>query len=44
MTAYEIISLFIGILALLSLNKTKRRKNPVFMRVCGVRRSLLITI
>ena len=28
----------------LSGNKTKRRKNPVFMRVCGVRRSLLITI
>lgn len=25
-------------------NKTKYRKNPVFMRVCGVYRSLLITI
>ncbi len=28
----------------LSGNKLKHRKNPVFMRVCGVRRSLLITI
>ena len=28
----------------LSGNKTKRRKNPVFMQVCSVRRSLLITI
>ena len=28
----------------LSWNKTKYRKNPVFMRVCGVYRSLLITI
>lgn len=28
----------------LSGNKTKHRKKPVFMRVCGVRRSLLITI
>ena len=27
-----------------SLNKRERRKNLVFMRVCGVRRSLLITI
>lgn len=29
---------------LLSGNKLEYRKNPVFMRVCGVQTSLLITI
>lgn len=32
------------LLTILSGNKTECCKNPVFMRVCGVRRSLLITI
>lgn len=29
---------------LLSLNKLRGRRNPVFMRVCGLSRGLLITI